>query len=82
MAKATIQYLYSLPGSWNWYGPIEVRDEKEARMRIRKFWGLKTTRGVELEVTSREKEEQKSQEKKAFYADVLKANPHLCLADF
>lgn len=82
MIKQVVLFMYSLPGSWTEYGPIECYTEKEARKNIRIFWGLKSTRGVDIRVTTREKEDLRYQEKKAFHADVLKANPHLCLTDF
>jgi hypothetical protein len=34
------EFMYHLPGEVYAYGPVEAVDVKEARKKIRKFWGM------------------------------------------
>ena len=76
------RYKYMLSGSANCYDG-HAENEKKMRTTIRKTWKLSyyEARKVDIWETKQTVDEEIA-EKKKFFADVLKANPQLCLTDF
>jgi hypothetical protein len=69
------------------YGPVFGKNEKDARKYVLNWMrgmGVKVynLRGYYFFEESQEQADKKHNELKESYADVLKANPQLCLTDF
>jgi hypothetical protein len=77
------KYYYQLPGSLNAYGPIEAKSERDCQLKAKQFWGLTNYMSYKVHTwIDNRGTDSKIAEKREFYKDVLKANPHLCLTDF
>ena len=71
-----------LSGSANCYDG-HAESEKKMRSTIRRIWKLSYYEASKVDIwEAKQTVDEEVAEKKKFFADVLEANPQLCLTDF